>query len=201
MSRRDKNIFSNLGSDFPSGLVVFLVAVPLCLGIALASDAPPLSGIIAGIVGGIVVGVISKSSVGVSGPAAGLTVIVLNSLQTLDLFSTFLAAVVISGVIQIVLGILKAGIIGYYFPSSVIKGMLSAIGIIIILKQIPHAFGYDKDPEGDLEFVQPDGENTFSELYVMLDYVNNGAIMIFLLSLFVLIMWERKFIKNLKLLK
>ena len=138
--------FSNLRHDFPSSIVVFLVALPLCLGIALASGAPPFAGIIAGIVGGTVVALLSGSSLGVSGPAAGLAVIVLTSIQELGGFEIFLFAVVIAGAFQFILGLLKAGVIGYYFPSSVIKGMLSGIGIIIILKQIPHAFGYDKDP-------------------------------------------------------
>ena len=172
------------------------MAVPLCLGIALASGAPLFSGIISGIIGGIIVGSISGSQVGVSGPAAGLAVIVLAAIQDLGDYQVFLAAVVVSGLIQIVLGIAKAGIIGYYFPSSVIKGMLSAIGIIIFLKQIPHAFGYDEDPEGDLEFIQPDGENTFSELYAMLDYVSMGAAIIFFTSMAILILWEQPFMKK-----
>ena len=144
--------FSNIRSDLPASIVVFLVAVPLCLGIALASGAPLFSGIIAGMVGGILVGLVSGSPLGVSGPAAGLAVIVLSAIQELGAFETFLVAVVLGGVIQIILGTLKAGVIGYYFPSSVIKGMLSGIGIIIILKQIPHAFGYDPNPEGQLGF-------------------------------------------------
>jgi len=192
------SLLQNLKSDAPSSLVVFLVAVPLCLGIALASGAPLFSGVIAGIVGGIIVGSISGSALGVSGPAAGLAVIVLSAIQDLGEFPIFLAAVVVAGLIQILLGVAKAGIIGYYFPSSVIKGMLSAIGIIIILKQIPHAFGYDKDPEGDLEFLQPDGENTFSELITMLDYVNNGAMIIFFVSMAILVLWERPFMKKIK---
>lgn len=192
-------LFSNLKTDLSASLVVFLVAVPLCLGIALASGAPLFAGIISGIVGGIIVGLISGSQVGVSGPAAGLTVIVLGAIQDLETYPVFLAAVVVSGIIQIVLGLARAGIIGYYFPSSVIKGMLSAIGIIIILKQIPHAFGYDKDPEGDLEFFQPDGENTFSELFTMLDFISEGALVIFLISMAILVLWEQRFMKKVKL--
>ncbi|GAB4240412.1 MAG: hypothetical protein Tsb0034_16880 [Ekhidna sp.] len=201
MENNSNNIglFSNFKTDLSASLVVFLVAVPLCLGIALASGAPLFAGIISGIVGGIVVGLISGSQVGVSGPAAGLTVIVLSAIQDLEYYPVFLAAVVVSGIIQVILGFAKAGIIGYYFPSSVIKGMLSAIGIIIFLKQIPHAFGYDADPEGDLEFFQPDGENTFSELYTMLDYISEGAMTIFFVSLAILILWERKFMKEIKL--
>lgn len=199
MDTNKTSIFNNFKADLSASVVVFLVAVPLCLGIALASGAPLFSGIIAGIVGGILVGIISGSSLGVSGPAAGLAVIVLSAIQELEAFPVFLAAVVISGIIQILLGIGKAGIIGYYFPSSVIKGMLSAIGIIIFLKQIPHAVGYDADPEGDLEFVQPDGENTFSELITMMDYIQQGALVIFVISMAILILWERPFMKRIKL--
>lgn len=198
MESNKHSIFNNFKSDLSASVVVFLVAVPLCLGIALASGAPLFSGVIAGIIGGILVGLISGSSVGVSGPAAGLAVIVLGAIQDLESFPIFLAAVVVSGVIQILLGIAKAGIIGYYFPSSVIKGMLSAIGIIIFLKQIPHAFGYDADPEGDLEFFQPDGENTFSELFNMLNYIQEGALVIFIISMVILILWERPFMKRIK---
>ncbi len=193
-----KGFFSNLKYDLPASLVVFLVATPLCLGIALASGAPLFSGIIAGIVGGIIVGLASGSPLGVSGPAAGLAVIVLNAIATLGAWETFLLAVVLAGVIQIALGYLRAGIIGYYFPSSVIKGMLSGIGIIIILKQIPHAFGYDKVPEGSLKFNQADAENTFSELGNMLSFVQPGAILVTLLALAILILWDRPFMKKAK---
>jgi MFS superfamily sulfate permease-like transporter len=189
-------LFSNLKHDLPASVVVFLVAVPLCLGIALASGAPLFSGIIAGIVGGIVVGAISGSQLGVSGPAAGLAVIVLTAIQELGAFEIFLMAVVLGGVIQVLLGFAKAGIIGYYFPSSVIKGMLSGIGIIIILKQIPHAVGYDKDYEGSLAFNQPDGHNTFSELFYMFEAISPGAIIITLISLAILILWEQPFMKK-----
>ena len=199
MNPEKNGIFSNLKYDLPASLIVFLVAVPLCLGIALASGAPLFSGIIAGIVGGIVAGALSGSQLGVSGPAAGLAVIVLTAIQELGAFEIFLMAVVIGGIFQLLLGFAKAGIIGYYFPSSVIKGMLSGIGIIIILKQIPHAFGYDKDYEGSLSFAQPDGHNTLSELYYMFEAVSFGAIAITLLSLVVLILWEQKFMKKIKL--
>lgn len=195
----NKDIFKHLKSDAPAGLVVFLVAVPLCLGIALASGAPLFSGIIAGMVGGIIVTLFSGSSLGVSGPAAGLAVIVLAAIEDLGSFEIFLVAVVVSGIIQIVLGIARAGIIGYYFPTSVIKGMLSAIGIIIFLKQIPHAFGYDADPEGDLDFIQPDGQNTFTELTNMVDYITPGAVVLAFTSLLILILWEQKFMKNIKI--
>lgn len=193
------DLFKTLNKDAPAGLVVFLVAVPLCLGIALASGAPLFSGIIAGIVGGIVVTTFSGSDLGVSGPAAGLTVIVLSAITELGSFEIFLTAVMIGGLLQIVLGLLRAGIIGYYFPTSVIKGMLSAIGIIIFLKQIPHAFGYDKDYEGDLDFIQADGQNTFTELSNMVDFITPGAIMVSVFSIMVLILWEQKFMKKIKI--
>ncbi|MFZ1805776.1 MAG: SulP family inorganic anion transporter [Cyclobacteriaceae bacterium] len=187
---QEKNIFSHLKSDLPASIVVFFVALPLCLGIALASGAPLFSGIIAGVVGGVVVGLISNSALGVSGPAAGLTVIVLSSIEKLGAFEAFLLAVVLAGLIQIILGVLKAGIIGYYFPSSVIKGMLTAIGVIIILKQIPHAFGYDSDYEGDMTFLQADGENTFSEIVAMIDAISPGAILVSMVSLAILLIWD-----------
>lgn len=197
MSSNSKSGFlSNLKNDLPASVVVFLVAVPLCLGIALASGAPLFSGIIAGIVGGIVVALLSGSPLGVSGPAAGLAVIVLSAINELGSFQVFLLAVVIAGIIQIILGFMKAGVIGYYFPSSVIKGMLSAIGIIIFLKQIPHAFGYDADPQGDLAFMQVDGQNTFSELLNMINFISPGALIISAFSLGVLILWEQPFMKS-----
>jgi MFS superfamily sulfate permease-like transporter len=201
MNNEKTGFFSNLKNDLPASIVVFLVAMPLCLGIALASGAPLFSGLIAGIVGGTVVALLSGSPLGVSGPAAGLAVIVLSAIQELGAFEIFLLAVVIAGVFQLILGIVKAGVIGYYFPNSVIKGMLSGIGIIIILKQIPHAFGYDKDPEGDLAFIQPDGQNTISELFNMLDYVSPGAILIASISLAVLILWEQPFMKKIGIFK
>lgn len=196
---KDSSLFKNIKNDAPASLIVFFVALPLCLGIALASGAPLFSGIIAGIVGGIVVGAISGSSLGVSGPAAGLTVIVLSAIQTLNSFETFLLAVVIAGLFQIILGFIRAGVIGYYFPSSVIKGMLTAIGIIIILKQIPHAFGYDRDYEGDMNFFQADGENTFTELFTMLDFITPGAIVVALISMGILILWDRYLTKKHKI--
>nr|WP_310585979.1 SulP family inorganic anion transporter [uncultured Emticicia sp.] len=192
--------FRYLKSDLSSGLVVFLVALPLCLGVALASGAPLISGIIAGVVGGIVVGAMSGSQLGVSGPAAGLTVTVLTSITELGAFDSFLLAVVLAGVIQIILGQLKAGVIGYYFPSSVIKGMLTAIGIIIILKQIPHAMGIDLDYEGDEGFFQADGQNTFTELLRISDLFNEGALIIGLVSLGIMVFWEQSFIKKNKIL-
>jgi len=191
----------NFKYDIPSSLVVFLVALPLCLGIALASGAPLFSGLIAGIVGGLIVAPLSGSPLGVSGPAAGLAVIVLVAIEELGSFPVFLAAVVVAGIFQIVLSILKAGVIGYYFPSSVIKGMLSGIGIIIFLKQIPHAIGYDADPEGDFAFIQQDGHNTISELSWMLDSINPAAVIIAALGLIILIVWEQKWMKKLSFTK
>lgn len=199
MNPEKNGILKNLKYDLPASLIVFLVAVPLCLGIALASGAPLFSGIIAGVVGGIVAGVLSGSQLGVSGPAAGLAVIVFMAIQDLGAFDIFLMAVVIGGIFQLVLGFAKAGIIGYYFPSSVIKGMLSGIGIIIILKQIPHAVGYDKDYEGSLAFAQPDGHNTISELFYMFDAISMGAVAITVISMIILILWEQKFMKKIKL--
>lgn len=195
------NLFANLKSDFASGLVVFLVALPLCLGIAMASGAPLFSGIISGIVGGIVVGYLSKSHLSVSGPAAGLTAIVLTAITDLGAFDVFLTAVFIAGIIQLGLGFIKAGSISNYFPTNVIEGMLAGIGIIIILKQLPHAFGYDSDFEGDQSFVQSDGNNTLSSLLGIVDYVQLGAIIITALSLIILIAWDKvPFLKKLKLI-
>ncbi|MEJ8801555.1 SulP family inorganic anion transporter [Pontibacter sp. H249] len=183
-------------NDLPAGLVVFLVAVPLCLGIAMASGAPLFSGIIAGIVGGIVVSLISGSQLGVSGPAAGLAVIVLHAIQDLGSFEVFLSAVVLAGVIQLALGFLKAGNIGYYFPTSVIKGMLAGIGVIIILKQIPHAFGYDENFEGSMHFIEPQGGTTFSAIFNMLNYITPAALIISVLSLAILILWDQVLVKK-----
>ena len=180
------NLFANLKSDFASGLVVFLVALPLCLGIALASGAPLFSGIIAGVVGGIVVGYLSQSHLSVSGPAAGLTAIVLTAITDLGSFNAFLLAVLIAGFIQLALGFIKAGTISNYFPNNVIEGMLAGIGVIIILKQIPHAFGYDPDFEGDESFYQPDGQNTLTELFQVFDHIQLGSVIIALISLAIL---------------
>lgn len=189
-------MFKYLKIDIPASIVVFFVALPLCLGIALASGAPLFSGLIAGIVGGIVVGAISGSHIGVSGPAAGLAAIVLSAITDLGSFDLFLVAVVIGGVIQLLLGLLKAGIIGYYFPNSVIRGMLSAIGIIIIMKQVPHFFGYDKNPEGDLGFLQPDGENTFTALGHIFTDISVGPTIAAFISLAILLLWDRVLMKK-----
>ena len=194
-----RSALANLKYDIPSSIVVFLVAVPLCLGIALASGAPFFSGLIAGIVGGIVIGALSNSQLSVSGPAAGLTAIVLSAITKLGAFEIFLVAVVLAGAFQLVLGFLKAGSIANYFPGSVIKGMLTGIGVIIILKQIPHAFGYDKEAEGSFAFWQPDGNNTFSALLEPLSKIHLGATIITLLALAILILWEKPFMKKLRL--
>lgn len=168
----------NLKADIPASIVVFFVALPLCLGIALASGAPLFSGLIAGIVGGIVVGALSGSAIGVSGPAAGLAAIVLVAISTLGSFENFLLAVVIGGFIQVIFGILKAGVIGYYFPSSVIKGMLTGIGIIIVIKQIPYFFGYDKTSGTNAHFTE------------MINYISPGATLIAFIGLAILIIWN-----------
>ena len=177
------NLFANLKSDFASGLVVFLVALPLCLGIAMASGAPLFSGIISGVIGGLVVGYLSKSHLSVSGPAAGLTAIVLTAITNLGAFDLFLTAVFIAGLIQLALGFIKAGSISNYFPTNVIEGMLAGIGIIIILKQMPHAFGYDSDFEGDQAFFQPDGGNTLTSLLGIVNYIQLGAIIAIVASI------------------
>ena len=180
------NILKDFSSNFSSSIVVLLVAIPLCLGIALASGAPLFAGIIAGVVGGIVVGSLSGSSLSVSGPAAGLTVIVSLGIINLVSYETFLLAVVLAGVFQLILGYLKAGALGDYVPNSVIKGMLAAIGVILILKQIPHLVGFDADFEGDESFWQADSENTFSEILKAFNYFNFGAVLIGFISLGIL---------------
>lgn len=196
-----KSSFS-FGSDFPSSIVVFFVALPLCLGIAHGSNAPLLSGIIAGIVGGIVVGIISGSRFGVSGPAAGLMTIVAGAIASFGgSFEMFLATVVLAGVFQILMGVFKLGFIAYYFPNSVINGMLAGIGVTIFLKQIPHAVGYDKVDEGSEGMFQDDGQTMVSELVNMLDYINYGAIIIAVISLGILILFQQKMISKNKILK
>ncbi len=193
------NLFKEIKNDLPASIVVFFVALPLCLGIALASGAPLFSGIIAGVVGGIVVGALSGSNLGVSGPAAGLAVIVLTAIKDLGTWEAFLLATVLCGFIQLILGLLRAGVIAYFFPSSVIKGMLSGIGLLIILKQIPHAFGYDRDYEGDLAFIQNTGENTFSSLLHAFSAITPGALVISAISLVLLILWDKVLSKKYKI--
>ncbi len=193
------SLIGGIKENFPSGLVVFLVALPLCLGIALASGAPPLSGIIAGIVGGLVIGSISNSNISVSGPAAGLTAIVLTAITDLGAFNIFLCAGIVAGVIQLILGFVRAGSISNYFPNNVIEGMLAAIGIIIILKQIPHALGFDKDYEGH-QSIFDNGLNFgyFSELF---GAVHPGAIIVTLVSVAILITWDKVYaLRRIKML-
>lgn len=189
-SKLKKMNLKYLKSDFPASIVVFFVALPLCLGIALASGAPLLSGLIAGVIGGIVVGALSGSNLGVTGPAAGLAAIVAASITELGSFEVFLVAVVLSGIIQILFGILRLGVIGYFFPNSVILGMLSGIGIIIILKQIPHLFGYDSEPMGADEFVEATGENTFSAISHIFSNVGPGSVIIGFLGLALIVFWD-----------
>ena len=213
----NNNKLKNLKFDWASGLVVFFVALPLCLGISLASTSYSgqdgladfggvvFPGIIAGIIGGIIVGFFSGSRFGVSGPAAGLITIIAAAIISLGGFENggyekFALAVMLSGVIQIIFGFLKGGFIAYYIPFSVIKGMLAGIGITIFLKELPHFFGYDKDVEGDLEFIQRDGENTFSEIWQMTDNVHWGTTLIAVISLLILIAWGSKKIKASKIL-
>ncbi len=189
-------------SDILSGAVVFLIALPLCLGIALASGAPLFAGIIAGIIGGIVVGFLSNSHLSVSGPAAGLTAIILAAIIALGSFEALLLAVVLAGLMQIVLGFAKAGTISNYLPSNVIEGMLAAIGIIIILSQLPHAIGYDVAHEGDFFMVRKGpGENVFTDLINSVNYAHIGAIIITVISLAILIAFNKiQFLKRLKAL-
>jgi MFS superfamily sulfate permease-like transporter len=174
--------FSKIANDLPASIVVFLVALPLCLGIAHASGAPLVSGMITGILGGMLVAWLSGSQLGVSGPAAGLTTIVLASLDESNShfigYQAFLLAVVLSGVMQIGLGLLQAGIVAYYFPTNVIKGLLAAGGAVLILKQLPHAVGIDTDWMGDESLVQEDGRNTFTELFYALANLRIGALLV-----------------------
>lgn len=192
-------MFKEFKSDLMASIVVFFVALPLCLGIALASGAPLFSGIIAGIVGGIVVGIISGSHLGVSGPAAGLAVIVLTAINTLGSWPAFLLAVILAGLMQLIMGFAKAGFIAHFFPSSVIKGMLTGIGLLIILKQIPHALGYDNDLVGDLSYFQTDGETTLTSINSAFYAFTPGAILISTLSLALLVLWEKVLIKKHKI--
>jgi carbonic anhydrase len=187
--------FSTLREDIPAGIAVFLVSVPLSLGIALASGVPLFSGLITGIVGGLAVAPLSGSALGISGAAAGLALIVLPTIEKLGL-GGFLLATVIAGLLQILMGLIRAGVIAYYFPSSVVNGMLTGIGTIIFLKQIPHAVGYDTDYEGDFNFIQSDNHSSLTELFHMVGELQPGAILIATLSLVVLLLWEMPFIQQ-----
>lgn len=193
---KQKNLFANLKYDLPAGLVVFLVALPLCLGIALASGAPFFSGIISGIIGGIVIGMLSNSPLSVSGPAAGLAALVLGAITSIGDFSLFLCAVFIAGILQMLLGVAKLGGIANYIPGSVIKGMLTSIGILIIAKQIPHAFGYDKDEKGNITELFPYGQENMHELLQPLQHIEVGVFLICIISILIMILWEKPFIKK-----
>jgi len=188
--------FNYLKNDLPSGLVVFLVALPLCLGIALASGAPFFSGLISGIIGGVVIGSLSTSKLSVSGPAAGLAALVLAAITNIGSFELFLCAVLIAGILQMLMGIARLGGIANYFPSSVIKGMLTSIGILIIAKQIPHAFGYDRDEKGNLTELLPYGNEDWHELLQPFQHINVGVFIICMVSIFIMIIWDKPFIKN-----
>jgi MFS superfamily sulfate permease-like transporter len=191
----------HLKNDIPAGMVVFLVALPLCLGVALASGAPLFSGLIAGMVGGLIIAWASGSQLSVSGPAAGLTVIVFNAIETLGSFSGFLVAVVLAGFIQLVLGLCKAGAISAYFPSSVIKGMLAAIGLILIMKQIPHAIGYDASFEGDEDYMRETALTTIQELIGALNTISPGATLVSVVALLILMLWEAAWVQRIRALK
>jgi len=191
MTMTSEQTASTLPRDLTGGLVVFLVALPLCLGVALASNVPLFAGVVSGIVGGILVGMMSGSQTSVSGPAAGLTAIVAAQIATLGSFHTFLLALVIAGLIQIALGIARAGFVADFIPSGVIKGLLAAIGVILIMKQIPHVVGHDPDPVGDLAFLQPDHENTFSEFGRLIGRIHPGAALIGLASIALLVIWDK----------
>jgi len=186
---KEHSLFSSLKQDIPASVVLLFVALPLCLGIALASGAPLFSGIIAGVIGGIIVGTISDSSHGVSGPAAGLAIIILTALVTMP-FEAFLLAVVIGGVFQIILGFIRAGIIGYYFPLSAVHGMLAGIGIIIFIKQLPFALGYDGEWKGpDFHAYMNEG-NMYTAVLRFFEHVTTGAIIIAAVSMGILLLWE-----------
>jgi MFS superfamily sulfate permease-like transporter len=184
-------LFKTWGHDVRASLVVFLIALPLCIGIAFASNAPLSAGLFAGIVGGLVVGAISGSPISVSGPAAGLSVIVATTISELGNYHTFALAVFFMGLIQIFFGLLRGGRIGDYFPASVINGMVVSIGLILILKQLPHAVGYDVDYMGDEAFGQLDGRNTFSELLFAIEWLHWGALITAAVSIAILVIWEK----------
>ena len=191
----------HIKDDVPAGIVVFLVALPLCLGIALASGAPLFSGLISGLIGGLVVAWLSGSHLSVSGPAAGLTVIVFNAIETLGSFQGLLLACVLAGILQLGFGFLRAGIIGAFFPAAVIKGMLAAIGLILIIKQIPHATGYDTSYEGDESYMQETASSSFSEIFQAFNGVSSAAIIISIVSLIILVVWELPWFKKQTFLK
>ncbi len=192
--------------DISASIVVFLVALPLCLGIAHASGVPVINGLIAGIVGGIVVGFVSGSHVSVSGPAAGLITLVESSLRDLSggnpaatatyALQAFAMAVVIAGVLQMLLGLLKVGKLADFIPASVIKGMLAAIGLLLILKQVPHLVGWDADDFGDEGFIQHDGQTTFSEIMVAFNHLTPMAMFIGVMGLAIQFLWDTPALKK-----
>jgi MFS superfamily sulfate permease-like transporter len=175
--------------DVPAGIVVFLVALPLCLGIAVTSGAPLISGVMAGVIGGLVAGALSGSSLMVSGPAAGLAPVVLLGIPQVGGFERLLPAVVLAGGLQLILGAVRAGTVAYYVPSSVIKGMLAGIGITLILKQVPHAVGYDRDAEGDMSFIESSGSTTLTTLAEALQQIQPGAALAALVGVAVMLWW------------
>ena len=191
-------MFKYLKNDLPASIVVFFVALPLCLGIALASGAPPFAGMIAGIIGGIIVGSLSGSQIGVSGPAAGLAAIVFAAIADLGSYEDFLVAVVIGGIIQILFGVLRAGVIGYYFPNSVIKGMLVGIGLIIIMKEIPYFFGYDKSLGGQFSFFKIEGSSLYTPILNSIGNPSLGPLFIAVASLIIMIFWSNVLAKKAK---
>lgn len=204
MEKTNKSLWGNLKFDLPASLVIYLVALPLCLGIALASTGRSdllFSGIISGVIGGIVVGILSGSPLGVSGPAAGLVVIVFSGIGTLGSYEAFLLAVVLAGVIQLLAGLLKGGIIGYYFPSSVIKGMLAAIGLTLIIKEVPHAFGFNEKFITDSVLIDEISHNSFIKLFYSFQYNHIGAIVISIVSFIILVLFDLRFMKKFQLFK
>ena len=196
MPKRIKTYIKSLPSDFPASVVVFLVALPLCLGIALGSNAPLFSGIIGGVIGGILVGTLSGSQLSVSGPAAGLTAIVAAAIGKMPAYEAFILSVVLAGVFQIIFGYLRAGVLGDYVPSAVIKGMLAAIGVILILKQLPHLVGYNADYEGDETFLQNNEKNTFSGIFQSLQYLLPLALIIGVLGIGIQVLWDKVLVKK-----
>jgi len=201
MIKKAKYYINSLSSDLPASLVVFLVALPLCLGIALGSGAPLFSGVIGGIVGGIVVGILSGSQLSVSGPAAGLTAVVVVAIGKMPAFEAFLLSVALAGVFQVVFGFIRAGVIGDYVPSAVIKGMLAAIGVILIMKQFPHLVGYNRDYEGDETFLQGNNENTFSGITGSFRHLLPLALVIGILGIGIQLLWDKVLVKKAKLFK
>jgi len=196
MHKHTQYYFRHLKDDIPAGIVVFLVALPLCLGIALASGAPLFSGLIGGLIGGLVVSWLSGSQLAVTGPAAGLTVIVFNAIETLGSFQGLLVACVLAGIMQLVLGFLRAGIIGAFFPSAVIEGMLAAIGLILIIKQIPHATGYHTSYEGDESYMKETAESSFIDFFDAFGGISPGSVVISIVALLLLMLWSTAWFKK-----